>query len=322
MKEFINSVYSSQYFVTGLFIAIAVLTVMFFVILIMAIKDAKKNQMEDEETEVVPNPISNEPTLAQTNSQPIINPKEFVFTSEIKMPPTTAPQVAPIPEAIALPPAESANPLDLIENAIAQNQFTFPVSQAQEPVVKPTVTTTEFVMPPVAPASFPKEETISPLPPVVNNPVPTMNQPTSNQDQFSNTMRISLPDQFSSVYVEPKTDQPKRTIEFEIQQPAPIIPEPIAQPITPIPEAPIAQPVIPTPPAPKSLEFEVKPAALDINQLQQAAINQISDSSVVASQMPKLAKEEMPLPKQPEVQEFDFNIINNIENETYQINRH
>lgn len=215
MKDFIYKVYSSEYFAIGLFIAIAILSIAFFVVLILAIKDAKKANA-DELEENPPKPEEN-PTVEENivDKDPLINTKDFAFTSEIKMPDNT-PIVPPTPK-IDIPGQDTTfevNPFSLIE--------------------EPKPKTEEIVFPVEAEKEFTINDpfAIKPEPPITNQiPEPVkapesltalndLNRHAIIEESLQHTSKIPSPEQFSSVYVDQKPVPKTVTIEFDIKQPA------------------------------------------------------------------------------------------------------
>lgn len=346
MKEFIFNVYSSEYFAIGLFIAIAVLTLAFFVVLILAIKDARKDDQEDEMENYQPPmpPVQN--VIEERVNEPLINTSDFAFTKEVQMPTPEIPnQVAPqvtIPpikkeidlESVILDinrkideldakddepepvlPADNevnlANIEAIIDRKIAELEAGGPEQSNNftEPQVLPKEEFNPFLTSNAAPKA---EDLVFPLPEkapfVVQDPFEVKNQEPI----------APLPTSEFTIEPEKITDlsdiNPPMPLEEPLKRPAPMpLPEQFSSVYVDHKEEPDKE----------TIEFEIKQPYVNIPQSgPEVKPQQVSQANPVISQMPKLATNtsaQMVMEEKPA--EVSFNSFTGIENETYQINR-
>lgn len=333
MKDFINNIYSNDYFVMGLFIAIAVLTVVFIIVLYLAIKDAKKSKIEHFKNE-------NNLDLDETQSEgkkvnSILDTAEFAFTTnppeEVEIPTLTPLEEADTQELsfdydpfkpedvqetkeleveepqnfemeVAVEPAiEEEVPVD--ENVVELDSFEFNIEEPaseetsiETPVIEETVSETESYEDSFKEFSF-DESRFNESPAfeyeveeVKQEPIIEINEEPKRDLEY--TQRITLPEQFSSVYVDKKESE-----------------------------------VVEEPTEVQTVEFEIKEPVLDMDEVKNIKRPHQLKRASILSQLPKLATEEVskkeeveePVIEEPVIQEQPISALDRFETETYDI---
>lgn len=144
MNEFLEKLYTNEYFPIILFSAIGILAILFVIILIMALRDAKKNNKLPEETEnnlnheekepVLPIPVSEEKeqfedisfelpkkenvdfdTLTTMEKIPDIDP---IAVELPKIEPVASQVPFEIPKSIVNPPTDNLNNVSNVSNSL------------------------------------------------------------------------------------------------------------------------------------------------------------------------------------------------------------
>ena len=331
MKDFINNIYSNDYFVTGLFIAIAVLTVIFIVVLYFAIKDNKKSKIENFKNE---NNLDGDIESEGKKVNSILNTAEFAFTTnppeEVEIPALTPLEEAetqelsfdydpfkpgtieeedsPVKESEAFDlevPSEPAVEEVPIEEKVVDLDVFELISEEPEKVdedieIEPEVNDIEETPESYEDAfkefSF-DEKSVNELPSFEFEVEESVEEPVKEQEEIPRkeleyTQRIILPEQFSSVYVDKKE---------------PVVEEPVEL---------------------QTVEFEIKETTLDMDEVKNIKRPHQLKRSSILSQLPKLATEgvarkeevkEQQIDEQPVIQEQPISALDRFETETYDI---